>query len=289
MITILKAADRRAIKPKINIALFGPSGVGKTTQARTLDPEKTLFLDAEGGTLAIEGWDGDVLDINRASIDTSTHPWEMSRDLVAYLGGPNPSAKEGEPYSRSYHEQLHKVLKDTIDVRKYTSIFADSITVVSRHCLSWALTQPEAFNKQGQSDPRGAYGIVGREMVKWLTHLQHAPLDVTVVGILEENKDEFGRISFDYQIAGGMTGKQLPGIWDVLAVLDFARGDDGNPIVKDGRRQRAIYPTGENPYGFPGKDRSGRLDWREPPSIAGLMEKIRGGARTDNTLITTLP
>lgn len=41
MIRIIKADDRLKAVPKINIAIFGPSGVGKTTLARTLDPRTT--------------------------------------------------------------------------------------------------------------------------------------------------------------------------------------------------------------------------------------------------------
>src|SRR3546814_4738369 len=36
---IITAEERLSRKPKINVALFGPSGVGKTFQAQTLDPE----------------------------------------------------------------------------------------------------------------------------------------------------------------------------------------------------------------------------------------------------------
>ena len=55
---IISANERLAARQKVNIALFGPSGVGKTFQASTLDPEKTLFLDLEAGTLAIQAWRG---------------------------------------------------------------------------------------------------------------------------------------------------------------------------------------------------------------------------------------
>ena len=51
---IIKADDRLKVVPKVNIVMFGPSGVGKTTQARTLNPNDTLFVDLEAGTLAIQ-------------------------------------------------------------------------------------------------------------------------------------------------------------------------------------------------------------------------------------------
>lgn len=291
MITILKAADRRKVRPKINIALFGPSGVGKTTQARTLDPEGTLFIDIEGGTLSIEDWDGDTLNVIRSGAQFKIHPWEIIRDLAILFGGPDPAAVPGTPYHESYFEKLRDILFKDIDVSSYHTLFVDSITVASRQCLNWCQQQPEAWSeKKNAPDMLGTYGLLGREFVKWLTHLQHAPLSVIAVGILNDGKDEFGRQEFSIQMEGKQSMDKLPGIWDLVATLEYARGADGKPVIgEDGKKKRAIYPTGNNPYGFPGKDRSGRLLDIEPPDLAAMIHKIQTGSRLDANLTTTLP
>jgi hypothetical protein len=44
-----------------------------------------------------------------------------------------------------------------------------------------------------------------------------------------------------------------------------------------------------NPWGYPAKDRSGRLDMVEPPHLGELIAKIRTGQRIDTEIVTTLP
>jgi len=54
---------------------------------------------------------------------------------------------------------------------------------------------------------RGAYGLHGREMIGWLTHLQHTRgKNVWFVGILDEKLDDFNRKVFVPQIDGSKTG-----------------------------------------------------------------------------------
>jgi hypothetical protein len=43
----------------------------------------------------------------------------------------------------------------------------------------------------------------------------------------------------------------------------------------DGKPQQAFVCQTLNPWGFPAKDRSGRLELVEPPHLGRLMEKIQ--------------
>jgi hypothetical protein len=62
----------------------------------------------------------------------------------------------------------------TRPLKKYDTYFVvDSLTVLSRMCLAWCKTQPAAFREDGKPDQRGAYGLLGTEMIAALTHLQH--------------------------------------------------------------------------------------------------------------------
>lgn len=154
------------------------------------------------------------------------------------------------------------------------AVFIDSITVAGRLCFQWAKGQPEAFSdKTGKPDIRGAYGLHGREMIAWLTHLQHTrSKNIWFVGILDEKLDDFNRKQFVPQIDGAKTGLELPGIVDEVISMVELRDDDGAPY-------RAFVCQTLNPYGFPAKDRSGRLDMIEPPDLGRLMDKIRSGSR----------
>jgi len=282
MISIIKADDRLKAVPKINIALFGPSGVGKTTLARTLDPKTTLFVDLEAGTLAIQGWPGDVLDVRSTATQLGAHPWEVARALALFIGGPDPSDANG-PYSKATYEKVAAVFGQAVDITKYKTVFVDSITVASRECFKWSQVQPEAMSeKTGKPDTRGAYGLLGREMIRWLTHLQHSPMSIIVVGILDGEKDELNRLVWNPQVEGSKTGRELPGIFDQVATLQ-------NFATDDGKLYRAIVCHQQNQWGYPAKDRSGRLEMLEPPHLGQLMDKIRTGKRLDETIITTLP
>ncbi|NBV09816.1 MAG: hypothetical protein EBS09_12055, partial [Flavobacteriia bacterium] len=101
---IIKADDRLKAVPKVNVILLGPSGVGKTTQARTLPPEETLFIDLEAGTLAIQDWAGDTINILKEATKLNVHPWEFTRALTLFICGPdaiNPTGPYGlETYNR---------------------------------------------------------------------------------------------------------------------------------------------------------------------------------------------
>ncbi len=185
MLKIIKADERmKRTNDCVKAVIFGPAGVGKTYQARTLDPKSTLFVDLEAGTLALgKDWKGDVLDIRSTANDMGAHPWELARAIALWLGGPDP-ADQGA-YSRASYEDVCKAFGDPAGHAQYTTLFVDSITVASRMCFQWCQLQPEAFSdKTGKPDTRGAYGLLGREMIRWVTQLQHTPKNVILVGIL---------------------------------------------------------------------------------------------------------
>lgn len=107
-------------------------------------------------------------------------------------------------------------------------------------------------------------------MIAALTHLQHARgKNVIFVAILDERLDDFNRKVFVPQIEGSKTSLELPGIVDEVVVLAEIKADDGT-------WSRAFVTQTVNPYGFPAKDRSGRLDLLEPPNLRALITKCAG-------------
>ena len=203
-------ADQRLAEPRgIKGCIFGKSGIGKTSLLWTLDPARTLFIDLEAGDLAIEGWPGD-------SIRPRT--WAECRDFAVFIGGPNPALRDEQPYSPAHHAAVCQKFGDPAALDRYDTIFVDSITVAGRLCFQWCKGQPEAVSeKTGKPDVRGAYGLHGREMIAWLTHLQHTRgRNVWFVGILDEKFDDFNRRIFQPQIDGSKTGLELPGIREIF-------------------------------------------------------------------------
>ena len=257
---IISADQRMAEKRGIKGVIFGKSGIGKTSLLWTMEAESTLFFDLEAGDLAIEGWAGD-------SVRPQT--WQECRDFAVFIGGPNPALREDQPYSQAHFDAVCERFGDPTALGKYQTIFIDSITVAGRLCFQWCKGQPQAMSdRSGKPDMRGAYGLQGQEMIAWLTHLQHTRnMNIWFLGILDERVDEFNRKQFTPQIEGSKTGLELPGIVDQVITMAEVRDEDGNSY-------RAFINHTLNPYGYPAKDRSGRVEQVEEPHLGRLMEKI---------------
>jgi len=191
------SADKRLIERRGAKALIlGPTGVGKTSLLRTLDPATTLFVDIEAGDLAVQD----------LTIDTF-HPraWPECRDLAVYLAGANPAVPTGAVYSDAHLDAVIDQFDASPErLARYRTYFIDSITAAGRLCFAWAAQQPEAFSERsGKRDLRGAYGLHAREMCAWLLHLQQArSVNVVLLGILETVTDEFNQTEHRLQMEG---------------------------------------------------------------------------------------
>jgi len=66
---------------KTTMAIFGPSGAGKTSLLKTLPPEETLCIDFEAGMKSVQDWPG-------MSIPVRT--FADAIDIACLVGGVNP-------------------------------------------------------------------------------------------------------------------------------------------------------------------------------------------------------
>ncbi|WP_417251049.1 ATP-binding protein [Castellaniella sp.] len=259
---IISADERLAEHSGAKIALFGKPGIGKTTLLKTLPEASTLFVDLEAGDLAVKDWRGDCV---------RPATWPEFRDLAVFLAGPNRALPADAAFSETHYQAVCERYGDPVQLAKYDTYFIDSLSVLSRLAMVWAKTQPHAFSERsGKPDSRGAYGLLGQEMVAALTHLQHARgKNVVFVAILDERTDDFNRRIFVPQIEGSKTASELPGIVDEVITLAEIKAEDGSSF-------RAFVCHTVNPHGLPAKDRSGRLDVLEPPDLGALIAKCTG-------------
>lgn len=262
---IITADQRLQEKAGVKLVLLGKSGIGKTTQLKTLPEQSTLFIDLEAGDLAVKDWQGDC-------VRPST--WKDFRDLAVFLAGPNKALPKDAPFSSEHYDHVCEQYGSPKQLDKYQYYFIDSITVLARLALLWAKTQPQAISeKSGKPDTRGVYGLLGAEMIGALTHLQHARgKHVIFVAILDERVDDHNRKVFAPQIEGSKTAAELPGIVDEVITLGEVDNNDDAPF-------RAFVTQTLNPYGYPAKDRSGELNMHEPPNLKALIDKCAGATQ----------
>jgi hypothetical protein len=257
---ILGASERNSESRGAKTLLLGPTGIGKTTLLRTLDPATTLFVDVEAGDLAVQ----DVV------VDTvRPRTWPECRDLAVYLAGANPAVPDNAVYSQQHLDAVIDRFGGQERRARYRTVFWDSLTHAGHFSFDWAQRQPEAFSERsGKRDLRGAYGLHAREMCAWLMHFQQArQVNVVFIGILETVTDDFNKTEHRLQMEGGRTSRELPAVVDQIITMHWVRFGDDTPI-------RALVCTSPNPWQFPAKDRSGRLDQIEEPHLGKLFDKL---------------
>jgi hypothetical protein len=195
--------------------------------------------------------------------------WSECRDLACVLGGFNPALPATAAYSEAHYKEVAKN-PELRSLAGYTILFVDSASAASRLCFIHSEQQPEAFTDRGRKDLRAIYGLHARSMLGWLNQLQHArERTVVFVAVLEKNTDEFNISTWQPQIEGAKTGRELPAIVDEIVTMTWVDFGDRKPV-------RAFVCTNPNPWGYPAKDRSGRLEQLEPPNLGALIEKLTG-------------
>ncbi|QIN98909.1 hypothetical protein emhyr_32 [Salmonella phage emhyr] len=101
-------STKQAVKNKRpKVAIYGASGVGKTTLAKTLPHDKVLVINAEGGLMSI------------ADADIDSTPINTFNDILA----------------------LYKWLTESKDAQKYEHLIFDSLSDVAEVCLDYEKSQ----------------------------------------------------------------------------------------------------------------------------------------------------
>ena len=260
---------------KTSCAIFGPPGVGKTHLLTTLPADKTVCFDLEAGLKSVQDWQG-------ASIPV--RDFVSFRKLAVLVGGPDPAAHPDSYYGKAYHDAVCAEYRDTGLVEFLASkpiLFIDSITELTRQAMAYSKQQPEAISdRTGKPDVRGAYGLLGREVIQALKHFQHAPgKTVIFVGVLEKVVDDFNQPTWQPQMEGTKASRELPGIVDqVMSLHLFSQKEDGSYALDEKSALRRLVCQAGNPFGLPAKDRSGRLGVTEPPDLGAVLARINGAA-----------
>ena len=134
MLQIIPADQRLAEKRDPKILLLGPTGIGKTSQLRTLpNLDRIVFVECEAGDLSVID-----LKVQMIRIDD----WQTACDFACRIGGPNPSFPATMAYSQAHFNAIGGWLPG---LDKIDTIFVDSLTTISR--LSFRLLFRKVFVK----------------------------------------------------------------------------------------------------------------------------------------------
>lgn len=143
---------------RISMLVYGPSGIGKTTLAKTLEG-KTLIISAESGLLSLAGSNIDYVEIS----------------------GKNASEKIAS---------LRTVLTFLQKMNDYNNVFIDSLTEIGQIMVEYQFDMV-ANDRSKSLVAWGEYAKQIRMFVKLIRDF--APYNVIVTALDKADKDEFSR------------------------------------------------------------------------------------------------
>jgi len=174
----------------LKIAVYGRSGVGKTTLAGTTGvPNKTLVLSAESGLLPLR------------KFQIAYKAIESLEDLFA----------------------VGKYLKET--KHPFEWVILDSITEIAEVCL--AHKKETVKSKAGKADTLRAYGETNELMMRVMKAFRDLPMNVVFIAQQDRNIDEEGRMYYGPSMPGKRLAQAIPYMMDEVFALRVAKDDAG--------------------------------------------------------------
>lgn len=157
--------------------------------------------------------------------------------------------------------EVYKWVISSKEAEKYDTICFDSLTEVAEILLS--------MFKMKVKDGRQIYPRLDDEMSKTIRAFRNIKgKNKYFTARLFRHKDDYnGKIMHVPEMPGNRLLNKFPYFFDAFMVLHL--GD-----LKDGKKHRFLQT--ESDFQYLAKDRSGKLDLKEPPNLAFLFNKISG-------------
>lgn len=228
---------------KLKVFVYGFSGAGKTTLAKTLP--NCLVISAESGLLSLAGSGVDYIDISQDDAG-NVIPKEKRIDRLA---------------------EVYKWLL-TDEAKKYEWVMLDSLTEVGQ-CLVDRMKR-EYPDRKDALPMWGEYAQKMRDLVKSFRDLPCH--NVVVISLAVIDKDENGKRFAAVDLQGSISQK-LAGFFDWFLFLHTTKQEDGTV-----KRELICQPEDW----VLAKARSGLLAAREPADLGELARKLKGSEWTTN-------
>lgn len=230
---------KEAIKDNgIKILVHAPAGTGKTVLAATAC-EATLIISAESGLLSLN---------NDELKEVNPHFMPELCDVV-------------EVATIEELEEVYLMLEGQVGEPKWKWIGLDSITEIAEVVLANEL--------ESAKDPRKAYGELYNRvstLLRMFRDLQN--YNIYMASKQTPIKDDYSGLTiYSPMMPGAKLGNSIPYLFDEVLCLRVLKDDDGDDY--------RVLQTSRD-IQFEAKDRSGKLDKFEAPSLKRISDKIRG-------------
>lgn len=227
---------------KLKILVYGASGAGKTSLAKTIPKEeKTLVISAEAGLLCLNDTDLDVIDITQDDNGKLIPKEKRIQRLV----------------------EVYQYLNTEEAIKKYKWIFIDSLTEISQNMI-------EAL--YAEYPDRSATLVMYSENAKRMRSLIKSFRDIPHYNVVMTALDHTEKDENNMRITGvsmiGAIADKIPAYFDECLYLATFEDPETKETVR-----KLVTSKSEK---LVCKDRSGKLHKIEEPSLAIIAKKIKG-------------
>ena len=173
------------------------------------------------------------------------------------------SLPDGIPYLEisSFQDlsDAYKWLTEDEEGKAFDVVALDSITEIAEVVLS--------AEKEKVKDARQAYMQLGETMANLIRSFRDLPKDVYFIAKAEKVQDENGKLLWSPAMPGAKLAASLPYHFDEVLALRVEKDENGKGV-------RMIQTGADGTWSA--KDRSGKLNEWEEPSLGDIIKKIKG-------------